>query len=148
MGSVISFVKMVVKVLNNSNGGYWRRFEKGFCWLIYNQLLKWNLINLGRYMSLPGLVIWIVCNWFFFREPHINFFYVFYVFLENDLQKSEFLSSLLCLFFPDKCWSFHVRQDSLLKKRDVMVPRILGSSLPVFPALTRDSGHVTSFFEM
>ena len=37
---VLCLVKMAVKFLTNSNGGYWRWFKKGFCWLIYNQLLK------------------------------------------------------------------------------------------------------------
>lgn len=79
-GKCYVFCEMAVKILNNSNGGYWRRFAKEFCWLIYNQLLKWNLINLGRYMSLPGLVIWIVCNWFFFPESLISISFIYFMY--------------------------------------------------------------------
>lgn len=44
-------------------------WEGIFCQLIYNQLLKWNLINLGRYMNLPELLIGIVYNSFFLISP-------------------------------------------------------------------------------
>lgn len=111
--SVMSFVKMAVKVLNNSNGGNWRRFGKGFCWLIYNQLLKWNLINLRRYMSLSGLVIWIVCNWFFFPESLLSISFIYFIWKMNSKNQSSWLSCL-CLLFLDKYWSFHVRQGSCL----------------------------------
>lgn len=103
MESVMSFVKMAVKFLNNSNGGYWRRFEKGFCWLIYNQLLKWNLINLGRYMSLSGLVKWIVCNWFFPPESliSISFIYFMYSWKMSSKNQSFCLATFVSCFWTN-----------------------------------------------
>lgn len=132
---------MAVKVLNNSNGGYWRQLEKGFYWLIYNQLLKWNLINLGRYMSLSGLVIWIVCNWFFPPESliSISFIHFMYSWKRSSKNQSSFLATLVSCFWtnPDQFMLVRVASPSRTGKR-VQV-RDLPSSSPMWLGVSQTS---------
>lgn len=145
MESVMSFVKMAVKVLNNSSGGYWRRFEKEFCWLIYNQLLKWNLINLGRYMSLSGLVIWIVCNWFFFPESliSISLIYFMYSWKMSSKNQSSWLAAFVSCFWTNTDCYVLGRIPSF---RMWWCSRDLVSGPPVFSTLMCNSGQVICFF--
>ena len=150
MESVMSFVQMAVKFVNNSNVGYWRRFEKGFCWLIYNQLLKWNLINLRRYMSLPGLVIWIVCNQVFFPPRSlisISFIYFMYSWKTSSRNQSSCLMPFVSCFWTN---ADHVTLGTIpsCRRGTWWCSRDLASGPPVFPALTSDSEHNESFSEM